>query len=399
MIYLLEVSVNNIEVRVSFFSVLWYKGNISKDEDGGFILRRFTKSACCIMLSVVMAASLSGCSLTKTVSGIFDSNKKADTKKTEPKVTVGEYKEISLKTSDIDDAVQKEIDSALDNYATYDKIKSGKVKKGDTINIYYVGRVDGKTFEGGSCTKKDYPTGYDLKIGSGSFIPGFEDALIGKTIGTKCKIDVTFPDPYTQNTDLSGKDAEFTVTINSKQGTKHVPTVKKYVKKYATDYKDVDDYKASLRKEQIQELAWDAVYQASKVDQYDEDEVTAQIKKSNEQVEKYLSNYNVTLDDYLTQMNTTQEEFDQEVEKSARENIAKKMVYEQIANTEKLDPTDKEIQDKIESFVTAYGVKDESELDQAFQTNYGESAKSMISDQLRFEKVKTFLAGNVKESA
>ena len=81
MIYLLEVSVNNIEVRVSFFSVLWYNGNISKDEDGGFILRRFTKSACCIMLSVVMAASLSGCSLTKTVSGIFDSNKKADTKK------------------------------------------------------------------------------------------------------------------------------------------------------------------------------------------------------------------------------------------------------------------------------------------------------------------------------
>ena len=97
----------------------------------------------------------SGCS-------IGSKSKKETEKKASEYVTLGEYKQISMKKSDVDEQVQKQIDSTLDSYAEYKKKKSGKVKDGDTVNIYYVGKMNGKKFDGGTCTKKENPDGYNL---------------------------------------------------------------------------------------------------------------------------------------------------------------------------------------------------------------------------------------------
>ena len=83
------------------------------------------------------------------------------------------------------------------------------VESGDIVNIDYVGKVDGQEFNGGSAT------GYHLTIGSGTFIDGFEDGLIGKNVGETVDLNLKFPDNYTNNTDLAGKDVVFTVTVNS----------------------------------------------------------------------------------------------------------------------------------------------------------------------------------------
>ena len=134
---------------------------------------------------------------------------------------LADYQKISIKSAEVDKKLQEDIDSIMKNssYKSGNHVVKGTVKKGDTINIYYVGKVDGKAFEGGSCTKETTPDGYDLEIGSGTFIPGFEDSLIGKKIGETSDIHVTFPKDYGKD-ELNGKKAVFTVTINYKLGKK-----------------------------------------------------------------------------------------------------------------------------------------------------------------------------------
>ena len=130
--------------------------------------------------------------------------------KAEDYITLGEYKNLKVeveKAEVTDEEVDDEIKFTL-SYTedAHDHIKEGVVKDGDTVNIDYVGTLDGEEFDGGS------DEGYDLEIGSGSFIEGFEEGLIGKKVGETVDLNLTFPEDYTE--DLAGKDVVFTVTIN-----------------------------------------------------------------------------------------------------------------------------------------------------------------------------------------
>ena len=176
-------------------------------------LKRKWIATMCIAVTAVMVGGCGGQKKEKTV-------EKIDYDKC---VTLGDYKNISLESSQIDSQAKLQIDQVLQNNSTFDKITKGKVAEGDTVNIFYVGKMDGTAFEGGTLTEKEQPEGYDLKIGGGQFIPGFEDALIGKKIGETCDINLTFPESYPSNPDLAGKPVVFTVTINSKQGAEHIP--------------------------------------------------------------------------------------------------------------------------------------------------------------------------------
>lgn len=159
------------------------------------------------LLTVFLCAGLTVSSLTGCAAGDrlknAITNGKSSSKKSESStselteiknaksyITLSDYKTINLKTADIDKQVESKIAQDLESYTSYKKIKKGKVKKGDTVNIYYEGKVDGKAFDGGSLTKETSPEGYDLEIGSGTFIAGFEDQLIGKTIGKTYDINV-----------------------------------------------------------------------------------------------------------------------------------------------------------------------------------------------------------------
>lgn len=124
-------------------------------------------------------------------------------------VTLGDYKSIKVDTASeiYTNYYNSQYESEISSASLYDKKTEGVIANGDIAVIEYVGRVDGKEFQGGTSTEET-----PLRIGSGAFIPGFEEALIGKEIGKETVIDVTFPDEYTE--ELAGKPAEFTVKIN-----------------------------------------------------------------------------------------------------------------------------------------------------------------------------------------
>ncbi len=126
-------------------------------------------------------------------------------------VTLGEYMGLEITATQYE-ATQDDYDTylndLLDSESYYAKSDKKKIEEGDTVNIDYVGTVDGEEFDGGSAT------GYELEIGSDTFIDGFEDQLVGVKVGKTVDVNVTFPDDYTNNTDLAGKDAVFTVTVN-----------------------------------------------------------------------------------------------------------------------------------------------------------------------------------------
>ncbi len=130
---------------------------------------------------------------------------------TEKYVTLGEYKglEVSLAAPEVsEDYQQNYIDYVLSRNAQWVEVTGRTVQDGDMVNIDYVGTVDGEAFDGGTAT------GYDLQIGSGTFIDGFEDGLVGAEQGETVDVPVTIPDPYLNNTEMSGVDAVFTVTVN-----------------------------------------------------------------------------------------------------------------------------------------------------------------------------------------
>ncbi len=314
-------------------------------------------------------------------------------------VTLGDYSSISLKTTNIEKQYKSTLEDKLSSYVTYKQIKNRKVKTGDTVNIYYVGKVKGKAFDGGSCTKKTNADGYNLTIGSGSFIDGFEDQLVGATPGTKVTVNVTFPDGYS-STDLAGKKAVFTVDVNYIQGDKVYPDVTDdFVKtNFSTDYKSADDMTSQLRESAVEELAWEAVYAKCKVTTYPDEKIKSMYNQLYTSITYYLTQQGYKLSDYLSAQNTTSEDFKKQLTSTAKEDVGKQLVYDAIAEKEDITVSDKEYQAEVKEDLTTFGCDDEAALNKLFKSYYGTDAKTIITDDLLFKAVKKKLAGNVKES-
>lgn len=348
--------------------------------------------ALCTVLCAAMALS-AGCSLTDKL-GSIAKKEKSDS----DYVTLGEYKSISVKKSDVEADMQKQIDETLDTYATYKKVKKGKVKDGDTVNIFYVGRMDGKKFDGGSCTKKDVPSGFDLTIGSGQFIPGFEDQLIGKKVGSTVKVKITFPDPYKNNPDFSGKKAEFTVTINSIRGEKVLPELDdQFVTTNLTSYKSLEDYKSTLHSYSLEDLTWKNVYEASEVNEYPQDRIDEMYNQLYTSITYYLKQNNYKLSDYLSAEQTTSEDFKAQLQNTAKQDVGKQIVYGAIAEKEKIEVSEEDYQEELKTYLENYNCEDEKALDEIFNNYYGANAKSIIMEDMLFKKVRSFLVDHVTE--
>ena len=142
---------------------------------------------------------------------------------TDKYVTLGEYKglEISVPVMEVtDDYIDNYIGFILSSQSQWEVVSEDRpAKMGDMVNIDYVGKIDGEAFAGGT------DQGYDLQLGSGAFIPGFEEGLVGAVKGETRDVTLTFPDPYLNNPDMSGAEAVFTVTINEMK-EKRMPELK-----------------------------------------------------------------------------------------------------------------------------------------------------------------------------
>lgn len=215
---------------------------------------------------------------------------------------LADYKSITVDTTskEFEETYNDIIKSDIENNDFYVKKTEGKVVDGDVVNIDYTGKKDGVAFEGGTAQ------GYDLEIGSGSFIDGFEDGLIGVEIGSTVNLNLTFPTNY-QNTDLAGKAVVFTVKVNYVD-TDEALEPKDYFSKL--NFESLEKYEEDVKARAIDNFIYNSIIENSKVNDYPksdteflQDKLVAIFER---QVQSY---YGMTLDDYLTQTQTTKEQF------------------------------------------------------------------------------------------
>ena len=198
------------------------------------------------------------------------------------------------------------------NYVSiYDKTYEGTLKNGDTVNIDFTGKIDGKEFKNGSAKN------YKLVLGSGSFIAGFESGLVGKKIGDTIDLNLTFPS--TAAAEIAGKDVVFTVKINYTTAL-HELTPEEYFDDLG--HKTVEEYYESVKRRTLENIIITKLIAECEIIEYPEEEV----KLTNKQGRKYFENLlkqqygeSITLEYYLTASNMTDEDFEQEVRKNYSE--------------------------------------------------------------------------------
>lgn len=347
------------------------------------IRKKLAASLLCLGMVGVM---LTGC-------GDSEDAGKETTAATEGKLkNLSDYKGLEVYKSKVqvtDEAIDEQMKQAAEDNAE-EKEKKGKIVKGDTANIDYVGKVDGETFTGGS------DTGYDLKIGSGTFIDGFEDQLIGHKAGDKFAITVTFPETYKNNPDLAGKEANFDITVNKVTETV-VPEVNdEFVKKYFgyTDCKNVKEFKAyikdRLRLNQIINAVWSSYLETCEVESYDSEDV----ENMKERISSYMEYqiYYTTGSDvstYLQQAGMTQETWDAQILEQAQASSKEKMVVMAIAEKEGWTVSDEEYKEQAAIYATQQSVNSIEELESVY-------GKTEIEYSILSNKVFKVISDNAK---
>lgn len=297
-------------------------------------------------------------------------------------VTLGQYKgiEITAVPDVTDEELQAELTSRFRD----------TVEAGDTVNIDYEGKLDGVAFEGGTAQ------GQSLTIGSGSFIDGFEDGLIGVKVGETVDLDLSFPDPYKNNPDLAGKAVVFTVTVNSINGVVGAALTEEVVTAN-TSYESVESYTNSVREElqlvkDNEKLAsiWEIVQANTTVTGYPEKEVEEYANEMKSYYENMAAMYGIDLTTLLAANSLTEEEFDQDCREYGQQECAKYMILELIAQAENITVSDEEFDQEVEEAMKQGGMEKEALLEY-----YG--GEEQVRENLLYNKVLEFLLAEAVE--
>ena len=273
------------------------------------------------------------------------------------KITLPDLKSITVTVSPMENVTQEEVDSAI-NQALEENLTSVQdaAKEGDTVNIDYSGTINGEKFDGGTAEKQD------LKLGSGQFIPGFEDQLIGKKAGDTVTVKVTFPEKY-QNADLAGKAAEFEVKVNE---VKRQPELTdEGVKNYdGTTAETVESYRDQIR-EQLQnrkEFAYHSEIQDQAIQQIS-DKTEVELSKTiqdyakayilNAQLNQYKQ-YGMGAADVINMSGKTVEQFKEDAYANADAYAKQLFIMRKIADEQNIRATDELLDElaKAESSLT-----------------------------------------------
>lgn len=283
---------------------------------------------------------------------------------TKPEVKLGEYKnlevsvDVSKEVSDAD--VDAKIERERNNLAEL-VLKEDKAANGDTVVIDFVGTVDGVEFDGG---KGD---NFSLELGSGQFIPGFEDQLVGHAAGETVEVNVTFPEDY-QATDLAGKDAKFVTTIHEVK-EKEVPELDdELAKDIDEDVETLDELKEKYRKElaESKEIAFDDAVESAALDlavenaeivELPEEMVHEEVHRS---VNEFLGNMQrqgISPDMCFQITGTTQEDLHKQHEADAEKRTKTNLVIEAVAKAEGFEASDEDIEAEIASLAADYNME------------------------------------------
>ncbi len=364
--------------------------------------RIMNKKAVLVSLLIVMIFALCACSsVGDAIGGIFQDK---------GKVTLGEYKGIEVDPAEyISEITEQDIDSYAAQFMSTNFGSTAEadrpIQEGDTVNIDYVGSMNGVNFEGGSYE------GWDLVIGSGEFIDGFEEGLIGAVKGEKRTLSLAFPTPYPKNPDFAGKAVVFEVTVN-KISVETVPELNdEFVKTYlnmgsveefrAMARKYLEEYNAQNAQYAKQSLCWDIVMENATIDRYPEQEVKKVTERMMSVYENLAKEAEVTLDEYIKEYyGLSAEEFTKSAESYAKDEVGMLMVTGEIAKKENITVSASEYSEYLTAYINEYGY----ESDEAFKADYGMSfeeyyGKEELDNYFLSDKVMQFIADNAVEKA
>lgn len=313
-----------------------------------------------------------------------------------PEVVLGKYKGISVEKADLEvteEEIEEEIKKDLDKNARTVDVTDRPVKDGDITTIDFEGFVDGVAFEGGKGT--DHP----LTIGSGAFIPGFEEALIGAEIGKETEVNVTFPENY-QAQELAGKAAVFKCTVK-KISEKQLPSVEETAEDLGFD--SVDDYKKD-RKEKIEIRKADAAKSAKEdavisaiVEEAKMEIPDAMLETQQKQIidefTQRIRAQGLSMEQYMQYTGLDNAKLMDQVKPEAMNRIQTRLVLEAVAKAENLEATEDDFNEEVKTMGAAYQL-DEDKVKEMLGVN----GKKQVLEDIRIKKALEFAVENAKET-
>lgn len=286
-------------------------------------------------------------------------------------VTLGEYQNLTVEEEPKAEVTEEDVDSYIErqlinNYDPVEVTEDRAVQENDTVNIDYAGYLDGEAFDGGTAQDQD------LLIGSGSFIDGFEDGLIGHKKGETVSLDLTFPEDYSPNPDLAGQAVVFEVTINS------ISEPAALTDEWAaanTDYATAEEFRNAQKELLIQQADSDyesqvksdlfqQVMDNSEVKDYPEEELEelkADIESQMDQM--YQAYYGMSLDDALEAQGISKEEAEQSYDETAKSYMSQYLLTQAILDAEGITLTEADYEKALDEFAVLSGFSDGDEIE------------------------------------
>ncbi|MGN5882257.1 trigger factor [Staphylococcus simulans] len=313
----------------------------------------------------------------------------------EPEVKLGDYKglEVEKQNAELtDEELQEQIDHSLGHLAEMVIKEEGAVEEGDTVNLDFDGYVDGEQFEGGQAE------GYDLEIGSGMFIPGFEEQLVGLNTGDEKDVKVTFPEEYHAE-ELAGKGATFKVKINEVK-YKYVPELDDEIaNELDSDADNVEEYKQNLRKrleeekkvnaENVEkEEAINKAVENAEVD-IPEAMINTELNRMMQEFEQRIQQSGLNLETYFQISGQDESQLREQMKDDAEARVKTNLTLTAIANAEDIEASDEDIDKELEAMSEQFGISAED-----IKKTLGNT--DLIKGDVRVKKVIDLLVDNAK---
>ncbi|HCY7615849.1 TPA: trigger factor [Staphylococcus aureus] len=313
----------------------------------------------------------------------------------EPEVKLGDYKGLEIEKQETelsDDELQEAIDHSLGHLAEMVVKEDGVVENGDTVNIDFSGSVDGEEFEGGQAE------GYDLEIGSGSFIPGFEEQLEGMKVDEEKDVVVTFPEEYHAE-ELAGKEATFKTKVNEIK-FKEVPELTDEIaNELDAEANTVDEYKENLRKRLAEQKATDAEdVEKEEAITKATDNTTIDIPEAmvNTELDRMVSEFaqriqqqGLDLQTYFQISGQDESQLREQMKDDAEQRVKTNLTLTAIAEAEKIEATDEDIDKELEKMSKQFNISVEDIKNTLGNTD-------IIKNDVRIQKVIDLLRDNAK---
>ena len=315
-----------------------------------------------------------------------------------PEVVLGNYKGVEIPKTDTtvtDEEVDAELEKERQKNSRLVTVEDRAAKDGDTLELDYAGTVDGVAFDGGTAQ------GQTLKLGSNTFIPGFEEQLVGVKTGEEKDVNVTFPEEYHAK-DLAGKAAVFHCVVHKISETE-VPEADDEFAQDVSEFDTLAEYRADLRgklEERKQEAAKqsrrdNAVSRASALSTIEIPEamLRTQAEQQVENFSRRLQSQGLSFDQYMQYLGNDYDAMVEQMKPQAEKQIMNSLTLEKIAEVEKLEVSDEDVAAEIKRIADIYGMEVEK-----FEETFGETEKEHIREDLKIQKAIDFLADNAVET-